>query len=94
MVRDADKAWHALGESTDSLGIEHVAKKGEQLTPTQEKAAIALIAWLLTEYKIPKSQITGHRFTPSNINRTDCPHSLLGANTEKALRDWVDRNFV
>lgn len=94
MVRDADKAWHALGENTDSLGIEHVAKKGERLTTTQEKATIALIAWLLTEYKIPKSQITGHRFTPSNINRTDCPHSLFGANTEKALRDWVDRSFV
>ena len=94
MVRDSDKAWHAKGDNIDSIGIEHVARKGENLAPDQDRSSIALIKWILSEYKIPKSQITGHRFTPSNINSTDCPDALFGARTEVALRSWVDRNFV
>jgi len=91
MVRDSDKAWHAKYENADSIGIEHVALPGERLTPEQETATVNLIKWLMTEYKIPKEQVTGHRFTPHNIGRTDCPHSLFGERTEIALRAWVDQ---
>jgi N-acetyl-anhydromuramyl-L-alanine amidase AmpD len=93
MVADSDKAWHAFGENADSIGIEHVARPGEMLTLAQEQATVQLIQWLLAEYKLPKEQITAHRFTPHNRTRTDCPHSLFGARTEEALRVWVDRHF-
>lgn len=93
MVRDSDKAWHAKYENSDSIGIEFVALPGDRLTPEQEKAGVNLIKWLMTEYKIPKEQVTGHRFTPHNRTRTDCPHSLFGERTETALRAWVDRNL-
>ncbi len=92
MVRDSDKAWHAKNENADSIGIEHVARQNERLTPEQEKATVQLICWLMTEYKIPKEQVTGHRFTPNNRNRTDCPNCLFGEQTEAALRAWVERN--
>lgn len=93
MVRDSDKAWHAKYENADSIGIEFVAKPGDRLTQEQEIAGVNLIKWLMTEYKIAKEQVTGHRFTPHNKTRTDCPHSLFGERTELALRAWVDRNL-
>lgn len=93
MVRDSDKAWHAKYENSDSTGIEFVARPGDSLTSDQEKAGVSLIKWLMAEYKIPKEQVTGHRFTPHNKTRTDCPHSLFGERTEAALRAWVDRNL-
>jgi len=92
MVRDSDKAWHAKSANADSIGIEHVALPYDRLTPDQEKATVHLIKWLMTEYKIPKWQVTGHRFTPGN--NTLCPHSLFGEQTEAALRAWVDKRFV
>lgn len=93
MVRDSDKAWHAKHENADSIGIEHVARQGDRLTAEQEASTINLIKWLMTEYKIAKEQITGHRFTPHNITRTDCPHSLFGERTEVALRAWVNQHL-
>jgi N-acetyl-anhydromuramyl-L-alanine amidase AmpD len=56
MVADSDKAWHAFGENADSIGIEHVARPGETLTPAQEQATVHLIRWLMAEYKISKEQ--------------------------------------
>jgi N-acetylmuramoyl-L-alanine amidase len=93
MVADSDEVWHAFGQNADSIGIEHVARPGEQLMPAQEQATAHLCRWLLAEYKIPKEQITGHRFTPHNRTRTDCPHSLFSAQAEEALRVWVDQYF-
>jgi hypothetical protein len=93
MVADSDKAWHAFGENADSIGIEHVARPRESLTPAQERATLHLIHWLRAEYKISKEQITCPRFTPHNRNRTDCPYSLFGAETEAAFMSWVERHF-
>ena len=93
MVRDADKAWHAKAANTDSIGIEHSALPGDHLTPEQERASIALIRWLLSEYKLPKTCIHGHRFTPENAGTTDCPDHIFGDNTEDAVNDWVKANI-
>lgn len=94
MVNDSDKAWHAKYENSDSIGIEHVAQQGERLTEEQELSTVHLIRWLMVEYKVPKEEITGHRFTPYNRNRTDCPHSLFGEQTEDALRNWVNQHLL
>ena len=79
MVRDADKAWHARGANADSIGIEHSAAVGEQLTAPQGAASVSLLRWLLGEYKLTKAAITGHRFTLENAGHTDCPGNLFGA---------------
>lgn len=93
MVRDSDKAWHAKTANADSIGIEHSAAPGERLSPAQEAASVALIRWLVSEYKLSKAAVTGHRFTAENAGSTDCPSHLFGAPTEAALRDWVDRKI-
>jgi hypothetical protein len=90
MVRDSDKAWHARKANTDSIGIEHCAAQGDRLTPAQEQSSAALLRWLLSEYKLEKSAITGHKYTPENIGHTDCPDHLFGDASEVALRAWVD----
>ena len=90
MVRDADKAWHARNANADSIGIEHSAAQGDAMTPQQEETSVALLRWLLAEYKLAKTAITGHRYTPENVGHTDCPHSLFGEPTEAALRTWVE----
>ena len=94
MVRDGDKAWHAKGANTDSIGIEHSAAAGEQMTSPQEQSSIALIKWLLSEYKLRATAIHGHRFTPENAGSTDCPGELFGAATESAITQWVAKHFA
>lgn len=91
MVRDSDKAWHAYGENADSIGIEHVADVRETMSPAQEHAAIALLRWLMAEYKIPLYAIAGHRFSPSHQGDVSCPHHLFGDETEAALRAWINK---
>ena len=93
MVKDGDKAWHAKASNSDSIGIEHSAAQGDTLTVAQEAASVALIRWLLSEYKLNRAAITGHRFAAGNIGTTDCPHSLFGPRTEEALRNWVNAHF-
>lgn len=88
MVRDSDKAWHAAGHNDSSIGIEHCAAKGDKLTPAQEAATIKLCRWLMTEYRIIKKHIQGHRWLP---NSTSCPGDLWP--TEQDLRAWVDKNL-
>ncbi|WP_315759587.1 MULTISPECIES: N-acetylmuramoyl-L-alanine amidase [unclassified Bradyrhizobium] len=90
MVHDGDKAWHAKNANADSIGIEHSAAQGDQMTPPQENASIALVRWLLSEYKLPKSAIHGHKYTPENAGTTDCPERLFGPDTEAALDKWVN----
>lgn len=87
-VSDDRKAWHAAGHNSDTLGIENVAAIGDKLTYAQEQKLIELLKWLMSEYKIPKSQITGHKWLP---NSTSCPGSLW--KTEAELRQWVDANL-
>lgn len=92
-VPDGEKAWHAKGDNVDSIGIEHAARKGECLTAKQEAASVALIRWLMSEYKIPKTEVLGHRFAPSNIGSTDCPDCLFGTPTKEAFDVWIGRHF-
>jgi N-acetyl-anhydromuramyl-L-alanine amidase AmpD len=87
-VSDDRKAWHAYGENDDSIGIEHVARKGERLTPEQAKASAALIAYLKAQYKLINADVTAHRFTNSNKGRTDCPGDLW--KTESELHAWLE----
>jgi N-acetylmuramoyl-L-alanine amidase/Mannosyl-glycoprotein endo-beta-N-acetylglucosaminidase len=90
MVHDGDKAWHAKNANADSIGIEHSAAQGDQMTAPQENASVALVRWLLSEYKLPKSAIHGHKYTPENAGTTDCPEHLFGPDTEAALDKWVN----
>jgi hypothetical protein len=89
MVRDSDKAWHAKNANADSIGIEHSAALHDQMTPPQELSSIALVRWLLSEYKLPKTAIHGHKYTPENAGTTDCPNGLFGPDTEAAIDNWV-----
>ena len=89
MVRDSDKAWHAKAANADSIGIEHSAAPGDQMTPAQELSSIALVRWLLSEYKLPKTAIHGHKYTPENAGTTNCPDHLFGAASEAAVDAWV-----
>ena len=93
MVRDGDKAWHALAANTDSIGIEHSASPTDGLTDAQTTASVHLIKWLMTEYKVSKTSITGHRFAPEDIGHTDCPDHIFGDATEQALNQWLDNHF-
>ncbi|MBV8360665.1 MAG: N-acetylmuramoyl-L-alanine amidase, partial [Deltaproteobacteria bacterium] len=85
MVRDADKAWHAKNANADSIGIEHSAAKGDQMTSEQEASSVALVRWLLSEYKLTKSSIWGHKYTPENAGTTDCPDHLFGDDSQAAV---------
>ncbi|MBD1877251.1 N-acetylmuramoyl-L-alanine amidase [Nodosilinea sp. FACHB-131] len=95
MVRDTDKAWHAGNFNLKSIGIEHVAKKGDKFTQAQEKSSIALIRWLMTEYKIPAANILAHKEAPGNTTR--CPGELFGddgsSSKLKMFNAWVAKHF-
>ena len=90
MVRDSDKAWHAAGFNDRTIGIENVAAPGQQLAGPQSESLASLCKWLMAEYRIPKSQVTGHKFLP---NSTDCPGDLFGARTEEALKKWINEKL-
>jgi hypothetical protein len=62
MVNDGDRAWHAgnSGMNARSIGIEHVAEPGDEITDAQAKTSAALIKWLMQEYDIPKDQVIPH----------------------------------
>ena len=93
MVRDSDKAWHAKGANADSIGIEHSAAAGDSMTPGQTLSSVALVRWLLSEYKLPKTAIYGHKYTPENAGTTDCPDHLFGPDLEAAIDQWVQTNI-
>jgi hypothetical protein len=92
MVEDRDSAWHARASNPRSIGIEHVAMPGQQMSTEQESSSVALIRWLMATYGVKKSNITGHRFAPGNS--TDCPDRLFGDATKEALDNWVNRHFA
>lgn len=93
MVEDGNKAWHAGNANRHSIGIEHVAKVGDKFTEAQEKASIHLIKWLMTEYKVPKDNIKGHK----QIGSTSCPGNIFGDDIDDSnvpkLKAWVNQNF-
>ena len=62
MVRDSDAAWHARSANAESIGIEHSAAQGDQLTSEQEVSSVALLRWLVSTYKLRWEDINGHRF--------------------------------
>lgn len=95
MVNDSEKAWHAKAlMNPRSIGIEHVAMPGQQMTSDQEASSIALVRWLVATYDIPVERIFGHRFSPGNVDTTDCPAELFGAANEQAVRDWVAEHIA
>ncbi|MGQ3212308.1 N-acetylmuramoyl-L-alanine amidase [Shinella sp.] len=62
MVNDSERAWHAGSSAMNarSIGIEHVAAPGDEITPEQEKVSAKLIRWLMQEYEIPKANVIPH----------------------------------
>lgn len=60
MVNDSDSAWHAGVMNPRSIGIEHVAADGDEITTEQAITSSRLIAWLMQEYPIPKSNVIPH----------------------------------
>ena len=93
MVKDADRAWHAEQANSSSIGIEHVAKKGDQLTSAQEISSVQLIKWLMSEYGITLSNIKAHK----QFSKTSCPGNIFGdAFDDSSLpkfKEWVAKNF-
>ncbi len=94
MVHDSHRAHHCAGSNSDSIGIEHVAVAGDQLTVAQEEASAALIRWLVAEYEISLNRITGHNFTPGYTGSTSCPNVLFGAFTPEAIQTWLQENVA
>jgi hypothetical protein len=94
MVNDSEKAWHAKNANPRSIGIEHVAVQGQQMTSTQQAASVALVRWLVVTYDIPLANIKGHRFAPGNIDTTDCPDHLFGEKNEQAIKNWVEEHIA
>lgn len=91
LVKDSDKAWHAPNVNSRSIGIEHVAMPGDRLSPEQEKTTVALCKYLMQEYHIPLSGITGHKFTGQS---TSCPANLFGPKaTLDELKAWAKKHL-
>jgi N-acetyl-anhydromuramyl-L-alanine amidase AmpD len=89
-VKDSDKAWHAYNNNSDTIGIEHAGAPGDKLTAAQEKASVALLRYLKSEYKIANHSIQGHGFLPEG--GTGCPGSLWP--TKSALDSWVNKHLA
>ncbi|TDO92508.1 peptidoglycan recognition protein family protein [Enemella evansiae] len=63
---------HAPGSNRTGIGIENEGTYTAQLPPAaQRRALVQLVAWLCQQYKIPVSQIIGHR--DSIGSSTVCP---------------------
>ena len=94
MVHDSERAHHCKGANADTIGIEHVAVAGDNLTGQQQSATVALIKWLAAEYDIDSKNITGHEFTPGYTGHTNCPNVLFGAFSEVAIKAWVAQHIA
>lgn len=69
---------HAPGSNSTGIGIENEGSYATQLPPTaQRQALVQLLAWLCGQYRIPVSQIIGHR--DSQGSQTDCPGARFHA---------------
>ena len=102
MVPDAERAWHAGNSQMNarSIGIEHVAKRGDKITGAQSAKSIALIRFLMHAHGIPISNIIPHIC----VKPTDCCGDLFrdfggGANKscreqQAAIRRWLAANGI
>jgi len=74
-VEEEDKAWHASGCNTDSIGIEHVGYGDEPTSTTnvEHEVSARLVRWLCHEYGIERSRtsILGHYECPGG--NPGCP---------------------
>jgi N-acetylmuramoyl-L-alanine amidase/Fungal chitosanase of glycosyl hydrolase group 75 len=104
MVDDKDRAWHAGNSAINdrSIGIEHVAKLGQEITPDQAAKSIALIKWLMATYSIPAEKILPHVCVKKS--GTDCCGDLFksygggpagGCPGQKAaVKKWLEANNI
>ena len=76
VVADSRGAWHAGSQTMNkrSIGIEHVARAGDRLTPEQSEKSLALIGWLMQAYDIPRANVIPHKC----VKNTDCLGDILG----------------
>jgi len=91
MVSDGDKAWHARKYNSRSIGIEHVGKDDDRLTPEQEKSSVELIKYLMAVYDIKKDRVVGHRFIPGAS--TDCPGKMFDPVEQNSVEKWVEKKL-
>ncbi len=92
LVQDEFKAWHAPQVNSRSIGIEHVAMPGQQMTDAQSAASAHLVRYLCQKHHIKPEGVTGHKFTGQ---ATACPAALFGpGETEAELRKWVHEHIV
>jgi N-acetylmuramoyl-L-alanine amidase len=102
MVPDTDAAWHAgtAAMNARSIGIEHVARLGDRITPRQSRTSVALLRWLMWTYRIPQEHVIPHCI----IKPTSCCGDLFAefgggaakssAEQQAALRKWMVVNAV
>jgi hypothetical protein len=77
MVADSEIAWHA-GDSNmnaHSIGIEHVATDGDEITDEQAKTSRQLIRWLIQEYAVKLDNLIPH----CCVHPTSCCGDLFKA---------------
>jgi hypothetical protein len=93
MVLDSERANHARGANSSSIGIEHVGSENDSLTSAQKDSSVNLIRWLLEQYDIPRTQIYGHDFAPGYVGDTSCPDKLFGTpHSQQTIATWVANN--
>jgi N-acetyl-anhydromuramyl-L-alanine amidase AmpD/lysozyme family protein/endonuclease/exonuclease/phosphatase family metal-dependent hydrolase len=75
MVPDDERAWHAGNSDMNarSIGIEHVARLGDEITAAQSSTSIALIRFLMQAHRIPASNVIPHVC----VKPTDCCGDLF-----------------
>jgi N-acetyl-anhydromuramyl-L-alanine amidase AmpD len=93
MVADNERANHARGANSNSIGIEHVGSEIQSLADQQAESSAQLIRWLLAQYDIPRTNVYGHDFAPGYSSETSCPDKLFGSvHSQATIADWVARN--
>jgi N-acetylmuramoyl-L-alanine amidase/Mannosyl-glycoprotein endo-beta-N-acetylglucosaminidase len=77
MVADSERAWHAgnTNMNAHSIGIEHVAKIGDEITDEQAKKSSSLIRWLMQEYSVNLENLIPH----CCVHPTSCCGDLFKA---------------
>jgi N-acetyl-anhydromuramyl-L-alanine amidase AmpD len=74
LVNLKDVAWHCRGENQKSFGIEVVAL-GRPMSFDQAEALEAIVFNLLSDYALPYTAVTAHRYTKGAS--TECPGELF-----------------
>jgi len=97
LVPDAFAAWHAGNRHMNlrSIGIEHVAAAGDEITQEQSETSLALVRWLCAAYDIPSHSVIPH----VAVKPTSCCGDLfrafggrLGGSSEvqsAAIQRWL-----